>query len=354
MDDEVRKTLAEMFSEDRKKTEEFLASLPPASQVSSDSELLKLIRSLADELGTNLPLDAEYGPYLQRLSFSSLSLTTIPHEEIESAWTHLLTTCNVDLEGLTNYGIAEWYEHDNSKPIHALAVYRHFLRQAEEEGPEGLSIDDEFFVSLVTTAAEKYGTIIAKRSPAVEPSDAAAAEQDLRQRHPKHFGLLGKETQRNLTKANAAFRVFSEGWPELVPFYYQRAVESEFNEKVYPRVQRRLPEFRRGAPCNKDKCGKYRFDRSRPFSSLTLNQFSHYLREHLLPAPDALLSQEQDRRCLETLRLLEWFSGRARHGKTTRYTIEEMRDLLKRLEGDGDKRIIDVLVWFSQTPWLGA
>jgi len=46
---------------------------------------------------------------------------------------------------------------------------------------------------------------------------------------------------------------------------------------------------------------------------------------------------------METIKSLKEGGGKARHGKSERYTQPDMRALLKCL--DGDKKVVEVLTW---------
>lgn len=212
-------------------------------------------------------------------------------------------------------------------------------------------------VAVLECAAEQYRKLNALHEAMQrlkDPDGLLRAREDLQRRHGEDFVTsLSKNAQDSLVKANAAILTLHNS-PELAAFYYQRAIESEFNAKVLPSISARLSGLQKGDTCSTDRCAKYHYRRKDELrDSLYLNQLYHYLEGHFFPRPGAVLQrQEKDEQCLETLKALIELGGKARHGTVQRYTPGQQRDLLNRL--DGDKRIIEVMVWFNSRSWKAA
>jgi len=333
------KELAETYYKGRPE-ENFYNSLVPPLQCKDDRELLEQIARFVDEDCEPLTVSQTCESYVQRLSFS---LMDISYKNVASTWMLFLEKNKVILHPFTNMAIGSWYKDVGLIP-HALAVHDHFFRQLSlliDEKELDFSFDE--LAWMITDSARDYATLarICPVKEQLERQDALidSARVDLKERYGEDFTTLNKETRTSLAKANTVILSFPE-WPELVPFYFQRAVESEFNATVYPKIKNRLPKFEKSGHCDQDKCNKYRY-----CDSVHLSQINHYLGSHWRFQEYSTPSIEKRDRHMKIIKMLTKDGGKARHGKSEPYTQPDMLAFLNGL--DGDKEIVKVLTWFK-------
>ena len=239
-------------SESRESKAKLMESIVPPEDCKNDAELLKQVNVLCCEQYTD-----ECSLYIDRLSFSSRAQDILDDSLGKGVgpWTEFVKECGVDLDVSTHYGIAFLYR-DQSQPFHALCVCRHFLWHIEEVDQELIF----FIVDMARLYAELTAACILEQH--TERFGLEEAKTDLLERYGNLFTSLSKETRNNLAKANTVLlpqSIFLNACPELVPFYYQRAIESEFNDKVYPRIKKNIPKSNKGKSCEKNICGKYNY-----------------------------------------------------------------------------------------------
>nr|WP_281721430.1 hypothetical protein [Nitrosomonas nitrosa] len=162
----------------------------------------------------------------------------------------------------------------------------------------------------------------------------ARAEKDLRTRHAISFPMFCSQTQQFLIEAaswsTTPFRDINPCWP---PILYQKAIEYEFNERVWASVRK----FGGALPSE--------FDHDR----LTMNQINKLLRG-VEPQTKSLGQSISERLKIsmalppplaDALRNLKHHCNRARHGDRKPYTVKDLDSCLKVIaEGEAIVQII--------------
>lgn len=266
------------------------------TDIASDRESLGRIESLFFEK-CSTPFDGDYDSAIESLSFTEFRLNDADPTDLKRAWTHFLGGVigeNSSWEWPCNVGMAEWYaEHD--RPLHAIAVYEHLLREVhkigldESEGEycgkvqqwlqqlfdlcrrQGLAHRAIHVAGLIgdfheegVVGAVEYAEVLASipalhRHELRETLEREHVEAERRYREV-FCGLVAElhdDTKRILVQAElVSTETVRKIDPSAAPLCWALAVESEFHHKVYRRNKDRLDSIlgeRR--PRSKQTCG---------------------------------------------------------------------------------------------------
>jgi hypothetical protein len=260
----------------------------------SDRESLDQIEALFSEK-CSTPFDSDYDSTIETLSFTASHLNDADSSGIRRAWSQFLKGIfGVDSswEWPCNVGMAEWYaEHD--KPLHALAVYEHLLREVQKKGlddsraeycdslqewllrlfdlckPQGLTeraiyvaeligdFHEEGVIGLVEYAGVLGSIPALRRREVAEIIDRESAEAERRYREV--FGELvdnlHDDTKRILIQAEVVgTETVRKIDPSAAPLCWSLAIESEFHHRVYEANKYRLDGIL-GRPRGRKTCG---------------------------------------------------------------------------------------------------
>jgi hypothetical protein len=266
------------------------------ADIASDREFLGQIEALFSEK-CETPFDDEYNSAIESLSFTVSRLHETDPTDLKRVWTHFL--CSVFREDSSwawpyNVGMAEWYaEHD--KPLHAIAVYEHLLREVHKRGldeSEGeycgelqqwlrrlfdlcqcrdlveraihvAGLIGDFYEEGVIDPVE-YAEVVAsipalrrREVREVRERERAEAEEHYREAFGKLIPKLHDDTKRILIRAEeVSTEAVRKVDPAAAPLCWALAVEAEFDHKVYGRNKDRLDSILgEERPKRRQKCG---------------------------------------------------------------------------------------------------
>jgi|CXWL01.1.fsa_nt_gi hypothetical protein len=266
------------------------------TDIASDRELLGQIEALfSEKCGT--PFDGEYDSAIESLSFTASRLNDADSTDLKRAWTHFLRGVfreDSSWEWPCNMGMAEWYaEHD--RPLHALAVYEHLLREVQKRGldeskgeycdelqkwlqrlfdlcqHQGLieraiqvaGLISDFYEEGVIGPVE-YAEVLASL-PALRrrelgetiERERVEAEKRYREAFGELVAKLHDDTKRILIRAEVvSTEAVRKIDPSAAPLCWSLAIEAEFHRKVYERNKDRLDSILGDKrPKHKQTCG---------------------------------------------------------------------------------------------------
>ena len=250
------------------------------TEFASDRKSLGQIEALFHEKCAT-PFDSDFDSSIESLSFTIARLDDADASSVKRAWSQFLKGIfGVDgsWEWPCNMGMAEWYvEHD--KPLHALAVYEHLLREVQKKGLDdsraeycdafqewllrlfdlckrqrlteraiyvaGLIGDfhEEGVIGLVEYA-EVLASLPGLRRHELRDSierDRVEAERRYREVFGELVANLHDDTKQILIKAEVVgTEIVRKIDPSAAPLCWALALEAEFHYKVYERNKDQL------------------------------------------------------------------------------------------------------------------
>ncbi|OQW33842.1 MAG: hypothetical protein A4E20_12350 [Nitrospira sp. SG-bin2] len=264
--------------------------------VESDRESLGQIEALFSEKWST-PFDDGYDSTIKSLSFTESHLDDADSSDIRRAWTQFLKGIfgvHSSWEWPCNVGMAEWYaEHD--KPLHALAVYEHLLREVQKQGlddsrveycdalqewllrlfdlceHQGFTERAIYIAGLIGDFQEEgviglveYAGVLA-RLPGLRrhelretiERERVEAERRYREVFGELVANLHDDTKQILIRAEiVGTEIVRKIDPSAAPLCWTLALEAEFYHKVYERNKDRLDVILGSeAPGRRQTCG---------------------------------------------------------------------------------------------------
>ncbi|TKS63446.1 MAG: hypothetical protein EWM73_01439 [Nitrospira sp.] len=245
-----------------------------------DRETLDQIETLFLEKSVT-PFDEDYNTFVESLSFSRTRFDDVEPTELKRAWTNFLHGAfesNTSWEWPCNVGMAKWYS-THEKPLHAIAVYEHLLREIHRRGlneaegeycgelqewlqrlfhlcqRQGLTERALHVAGLIGDFQEEgvidhadYAEVIAsiptlRRREAREyiEKERAEADRHYREDFADLITKLHDDTKRCLVQAEVMSAVSIRHIdPSAAPLCWSLAIESEFHHRVYEVRKHRL------------------------------------------------------------------------------------------------------------------